>query len=266
MYEDKVLDQAVKLIDSDGMEMALGFLEANFEANASSQFYNYLYCIAALSGDHDKALAYLEEAIIDKKMWYRPIVFEDDDLEGIRNHERFKKCTLESQKSYEEALKYAKSVFTWQEKKENRLVIALHGNQQNIDYAKTEWSCFEKKAYQVEYLQSEELDSFGLYRWEDQGNGAENLVQVLDKVKKQQYEEIILGGFSAGCNTILRGIIETERVIDQIILQSPWLPIIDSQLDDVVAQVKKQGSKIYIICGLDDEDCIENSKTLFINF
>lgn len=34
------------------------------------------------------------------------------------------------------------------------------------------WSGIELDHYQIEYLQSKELDSYGLFRWEEGGTGS----------------------------------------------------------------------------------------------
>lgn len=262
MKEERILDQAIRVMELDGMEMALAFLEANWTGDVSAQYYNYLYCFACLCEDKEKGLRYLEEAIIDQGMWYRPEVFDDEDLDLIRDEKRFKVCLETSLARFREAQEEVKSIFTWEDKKMDKLLIALHGNQQNIQYARSEWSGFEELGYQVEYLQSEEIDSSNLFRWEDIGTGPKQVEKAMEKISGIVYEEVVLGGFSAGCNTLLRAIAEEGITCDILILQSPWIPVIHKEINILIEKLKVACKRIFIICGSEDEDCYSDSQVL----
>lgn len=258
MTEIKLLDATLELIDDNGTSKAYEYLMSNLdrEAEWSSQVYNYLYCLAATSGNLDEAINWLKEAIEDKGMWYRPEVFEDSDLDTIRNHSDFNPCVEISNSRYEVALKRTKTQFTWKEKTEDNLLVILHGNQQNNEISRGFWSELILPNYQIEYLQSSEIDSFQLFRWNDAGTGPAQLRDALSKVEGMQYNSAVLSGFSAGCNTILRAITSNGINCSRVILFSPWMPIVESMCDAVIMTLKEKGIQMVLICGVLDEDCM----------
>lgn len=264
MKESQLLNRTLDLVDDNGTYEAYNYLVKNkyLLDVISSQVYNFLYCLAATSNKNDEALDWLEEAIITKKMWYRSEVFEDEDLDGIREDIRFKSCYKLSEERYIEALKDTKSVCTWSQKKSDGLILSLHGNQQNNEINKVNWNDLDSEEYQVEYVQSEELDSYQLFRWEDDGTGSNQLKEAIDLIEWTNYKRKILCGFSAGCNVILKAVRDTEINCDKIIMQSPWIPAVDDNLNDLVDKLKKKNIEILIICGEDDEDCLSQCNKL----
>lgn len=229
MKENNVINEALRLMDNSIRE-AYDYLVVN-EASVedrTGQLYNFLYCLAALSNMEDESLSWLEEAVINRKMWYRPEVFDDDDLDLIRETLRFQKCLSLSNIRYENALKESKSICTWKIKTKDDLLLVLHGNQQNIDIARQDWDQFSDQ-YQVEYLQSSEIDSKDLYRWEIEGNGYKELLKVLEKIEMTEYKTVSLAGFSAACHVILKALTNGFSVCNKVILQSPWIKDLDHE-------------------------------------
>ena len=258
MNEEQLLDKALAILDQNGANEAYNYLLSNkgLLHEHSSQLYNFLYCLSAVIGMKDESLAWIREAIIDKGYWYRPDVFEDDDLDSIRYEAKFLEYKKISDEKYYEALKTTKTLCTWEETKSTKLALVLHGNQQNMYSDKEHWKYLEKDGYQVEYIQSKVIDSYMLYRWED--DGEVQLDDMIEKVSWEKYDTRVLCGFSAGCNEILKTLLKTGIECEKIILQSPWIPVIDDNLDsllDVLSNVS-----IEINCGLHDEDCLPNAK------
>lgn len=262
MNEMQLLNNTLEMIDDKGIKGAYNYLVSNLEEleSLSSQVYNYLYCLASCSEKKEEAINWLNEAIVKKGFWYRPEVFEDDDLDNIRHDDRFKVYCNLSNERYMKALETAQTKCTWSRKSRKDIVLALHGNQQNIDICRENWDFLKDYSYQVEYLQSMELDSYQLFRWEDKGNGPSQLEKEINKIDWESYDNKILCGFSAGCNVILRGIMENDIDCDKIILQSPWIPVISEKIEEVVEILSKKNISILIVCGEDDEDCIDLSK------
>lgn len=258
MNENKLLNTTLIIYDSQGAEQAYSFLLRNHNSiivSNKSQIYNFLYCLAAVTGKKEESLSWIEEAVIEKGYWYRPEVFDDSDLEILAGEERFEHCKEISKSRYLAAEKMAGTVCTWTRNTSNDILLALHGNQQNIQICKAYWEFMKKKGTQVEYVQSRELDSYQLYRWEDNGDGDRQLDNVCGKIDWNNYRTRILGGFSSGCNVILKSLMINEFTCDYIILQSPWIPVINEELDNVLANLKQKKIKILMICGESDEDC-----------
>jgi len=258
MNENKLLNTTLEILENQGAEQAYNYLLQNHNSvmvSNKSQIYNFLYCLAAVNGKKEEALTWLEEAIITNKYWYRPEVFDDSDLDILIGEDSFERCRAISEERYLAAKKTAKTICTWTNKNSNSILLALHGNQQNIQMIKPYWEFMRESGYQVEYLQSCELDSYELYRWEENGTGVYQLNNVCSEIHWSNYDTRILGGFSAGCNVILKAILENKVHCHYIILQSPWIPVINEEMDNILEALKQKEIKVLIICGDCDEDC-----------
>ena len=264
MNETQLLNETLNSISGDDTSKAYEFLVSNLNnlETVSGQVYNFLYCLAATSNKPSEALDWMEEAIEAKGQWYRPELFEDDDLASIRDDERFVRMTKISAERFQAELDQVTTVFTWKDIKKKKLITVLHGNQQNNHISKSYWSTLEGGDYQVEYLQSKEIDSCDLFRWEDHGDGPLQLENALLAIEGQKYESTVLAGFSAGCNTILRALNETSVTCDKVILQSPWIPSIEENPDEIIKTCVDKNIDLLMICGLEDEDCLPQCKLL----
>lgn len=264
MNEIQLLNKTLCLINDEDTSNAYDFLINNKDNldSISSQVYNFLYCLAATSNKKEEALGWLEEAIIIEGLWYRLEVFEDEDLDTIRMDKRFEVCYKKSEERYLEALKGTRSICTWDEKKNDRLILSLHGNQQNNKISKEHWDFLKGDKFQVEYIQSKEIDSYQLFRWEDKGSGAEQLNEIINSIDWNLYEERILCGFSSGCNIILKAIRDYNITCDKIILQSPWIAVVEEDLVYLIEQLKTNNIEVIIICGEEDKDCLPQCKLL----
>lgn len=258
MTETKLLNNTLDLITGDSTIEAYEYLKDNTQhlEEPSSQVYNFLYCLAATSGKKEEALKWLEIAIIEKELWYRPEVFLDEDLDTLREEPEFIRCVEKSKEGYDEAEKKAKTVGTWHGKDKVHIALALHGNQQNNTISEQYWSFIGSHTLQIEYLQSKEIDSYHLYRWEDEGTGPQQLKDYQELIQWNGYDNKLLLGFSAGCNTILGAIKEYDVECSAMILVAPWIPMVEKEdLDVLLDNLKAQETAILLICGTEDEDC-----------
>ena len=121
-------------------------------------------------------------AIIEKGYWYRPEVFDDEDLQSLWEDPEFNQLKELSCRRYQETLSNSAPVCTWNKKTADTILLALHGNQETMDNAKKQWEFVRCAEIQVEYFQSGEPDSYGIYRWETDGPGAMQLSQTLKNI------------------------------------------------------------------------------------
>ncbi len=251
MKENELLNKTLEILEKKGSKPAYSFISSNLNCleALSSQVYNFLYCLAATSNKKGEALNWLTMAIIKNKIWYRPEVFDDEDLNSIRQEKIFLKVLKISNERYLEALKETSTVISWKKRTCDNIMLCLHGNQQNNDMNKEHWNCFKNSNLQVEYLQSKEIDSYNLFRWEDQGSGSKHLKSSLVQMDWDSYQTRILSGFSSGCNVILKAMLEEEITCEKIILQSPWIPIIEKSGDLIAKKIKKLNIQVLIVCG-----------------
>ena len=86
---------------------------------------------------------------------------------------------------------------------------------------------------------------------------------AIEKIQNEGYRQIVCGGFSAGCDMLLRSILFTAARCDQLILQSPWIPVLQDHAEALVQAVRGKKTALRIFCGSDDEDCLPMAKQLY---
>ena len=265
MNEDAYLEDILALAEAEGYAAAYDKLFKalpGFPAPSPQVLY-FLACLAGGAGKDAEALRWLAEAIEHKGYWYRPEVLEDGDLESLFENPEFLRLKALSAERCRLAQKEAVPRFTWKEKAADTLLIALHGNSQCTETALSDWAALGANGVQLEAVQSHIVDSYGRYRWNYDGENYRDLSAAVESVADEGYDQLVLAGFSAGCDMILRSVLFAGVKPNLILLQSPWIPITDTKLDDVAAAVQKTGAEVRIFCGELDEDCCPMAERLF---
>ncbi len=262
--EEELLESTLNLIDEAGVHAAYTYLEQKGKERQhwSANGYNVLYCLATADGEKEKALDWLSKAIEKNDYWYRPEVFEDEDLESLFGDPRFESLKQVSKQRYDAYKKTADYVCKTQDKGNDRLLMVLHGNQQNNEDSKKQWSTLNEPL-NIAYLQSKVPDVTDFFRWEEDGEVAKELAKQFHGTDDHQYNKRYLGGFSAGCQVILRALVEEQLEVDGIILVAPWIPIIDEALEALVTYIKDHSIPIAIYWGELDTDCRGRAKELY---
>lgn len=62
---------------------------------------------------------------------------------------------------------------------------------------------------------------------------------------------------------LLRTILFASARCDMLVLQSPWIPILQDHAEDLVHAVEQKRIALRIFCGSDDEDCLPMAKQLY---
>ena len=158
-----------------------------------------------------------------------------------------------------------REVFTWERKQADKLFLAVHGNTQNGQIARDDWKPLlrDDTQWQLETIQSAEPDGYGTYRWSYNMVSYAPVANAIEKIQNKGYTKIVCGGFSAGCDMLLRAIVFTPARCDILILQSPWIPIMQDHSEEVVNAFTQKNIALRIFCGSDDEDCLPMAKHLF---
>ena len=257
MKEDKLLNDTLLIMEENGTKEAYYYLKSKLcGISLTGQIYNFLYCLAALNGYKEEALKWMEEAIILNNIWYRPEVFMDEDLKILKENERFRDCMKLSEKRYMAAKKRTDTVLTWKQKNSDFLFVALHGNQDNMINSMEKWEFLNYHYGQVEYIQSKDIDSCDLYRWEDNSQ----LKTCIEKIPWDSYKERTLCGFSAGCNVILETLLDEDVRCERVILLGPVIPIFEIHREHLIKILGK--IEVIIVCGLNDRDCLDMAREL----
>lgn len=265
MTQSEVLNTALQYLVDQGAAEAYSYLKYNFgncDEPYCAQIYGLRCSLAVRCGSIDEALEIMYEAVIDKELWFRPEFFDDEVLQPIWKTEVYKQCRQRSDRLYTEARQKAKTFCTWDRVRANRIMIALHGNGQNIEDSKKVWQFAEELDWQTEYIQSKELDSVGKYRWEDNSAAPYQLEAICGNIGWHDYDERALVGYSTGCNVILRalngGMLECEKVI----FVSPYIPVMDTHAESIYKVLLSSGSELTVFCCKGDEVSCEYASRL----
>ena len=264
--ENDLLEETLSIAETDYAQ-AYRFLLAAYEKEPGGfgpQTLYFLACLAGGAGMQDAALGWLRTAIEKNGWWYRPEVLVDDDLAQLEGNSEFIALKARSDARYREAVSAAKSVFSWNGKTADYLFLAVHGNTQNAQTAQSDWAPIlaGDDRWQLETIQSAEPDGYGTFRWSYDDTSFLPVANALDAMQGEGYEKIACGGFSAGCDMLLRAITFTPARCDLLILQSPWIPVLQAHKAAILQALRQKDIALRIFCGADDEDCLPLAQEL----
>lgn len=265
--ENDILEKTLAIAES-GYPEAYQFLMDAYEACPESYGPQTLYFLSCLAGGTDKktdVLMWLKKAISDCGWWYRPEVLEDDDLGLLKDEQEFLSLKAVSDARYAEAAASSKACFSWMKKTAENLFLAVHGNTQNAETARADWETVlaGKDCWQIETIQSGEPDGYGTYRWSYDETSYLPVADAMEAVQDKGYGKIMCGGFSAGCDMLLRAVTFTSARCDVLMLQSPWIPVLQEHSDELVRAIEQKNIAVRIFCGSEDEDCLPLAKKLY---
>lgn len=264
--ENDLLEETLSIAETDYAQ-AYRFLLGAYEKEPGGfgpQTLYFLACLAGGAGMPDAALGWLRTAIEKNGWWYRPEVLVDDDLAQLEGSPEFLALKARSDARYADAVSAAKSVFSWNGKTADYLFLAVHGNTQNAQTARVDWAPIlaGDDRWQLETIQSAEPDGYGTFRWSYDDTSFLPVANALDAMQGEGYEKIACGGFSAGCDMLLRAIAFTPARCDLLILQSPWIPVLQEHKAAILQALRQKDIALRIFCGADDEDCLPLAQEL----
>ena len=265
--ENDILEMTLAVAEN-GYEEAYKFLLDAYEKNPENygpQTFYFLACLAGGADMPEEALGWLRKAIADHGWWYRPEVLEDDDLKVLKENSEFVSLKAMSDIRYADAAAKSEAVFSWKGKAADKLFLAVHGNTQSGETAREDWEpvLAGKRQWQMETIQSEEPDGYGTYRWSYDMASYLPVAKALEVVQNEGYEETVCGGFSAGCDMLLRAVTFSSVSCERLFLQSPWIPVLEDHMEEVLQSIQKKKIVLRIFCGSDDEDCLPLAKQLY---
>lgn len=265
--ENDLLEQTLAIAEND-YTAAYRFLQDAYERAPESCGPQTLYFLSCLAGGSDRpreALDWLRKAVDGNGWWYRPEVLEDDDLAPLKDDPEF--CTLRSVSDarYAAAGAQARPRVSWERKTAENLFLAVHGNTQNAQTARTDWTPVvgTDGRWQLETIQSGEPDGYGTYRWSYDMCAYLPVADAIGDMQKKGYRRLVCGGFSAGCDMLLRAAAFTPARCDMLILQSPWIPVLQDHAQTLTTALRQKGIALRILCGAEDKDCLPLAKQLY---
>ncbi|MBO8162034.1 MAG: alpha/beta hydrolase [Thermosipho sp. (in: Bacteria)] len=234
----------------------------------NAQIYNFRYSIASKAGLNDLAMKIMREAILEKGYWYSyDYLLEDDDLKPLYEYNDFeelanicKEREIQSQRDCKPDLKVLMPNNLVDNEK-YPLIIALHGNQENILITEDYWSPCVMNRRILALPQSSHIEFSDAYSWNDINKGTKEIKEHYKMILKGynvDSENIIIGGFSAGARIALYAVLNDVIQVKGFIFVGPWLPEIE-EWEHLLDGLKLKGIKGYIFCGDKDKDCFEGS-------
>lgn len=265
--ENDILETTLSIAENAYSE-AYRFLLNAYEESPGSfgpQTFYFLACLAGGANMPELALTWLRKAIQENNWWYRPEVLEDDDLAALKNDAAFLSLKAISDERYADALSRSKALHSWKKKTADNLFLAIHGNTQNGDVARADWEPIVGTSglWQLETVQSAEPDGYGTYRWSYDSTSYLPVANSMESVQNQGYHKIACGGFSAGCDMLLRAVAFSPAGCDLLLLRSPWIPVLQEHAEAVVRAISQKNIALRIFCGAEDEDCLPLAEQLY---
>lgn len=89
------------------------------------------------------------------------------------------------------------------------------------------------------------------------------VARALQLIQSAGYKQIACGGFSAGCDMLLRTVLFTPARCDMLILQSPWIPLLHENAGQLIDAIGQKGIALNIFCGSEDADCLPMAEQLY---
>jgi len=247
---------------------AYNFITKNYKGIKVNlaQIYNFRYSIANKAGLEELALKIMNEAIIEKGFWYQyKYLIEDEDLKSLNKYNEFGELLDICKKRESEAKRNEKPDLKiivpdkMNEQHKHSLIIALHGDQLNIEITEDYWSSCIHKNYLLALPQSSQIQFSDAYEWKDIEKGSRELKEHYNNILEKyniNSDNIIVGGFSAGGRVALYSILKSMIQVKGFILIAPWLPEID-EWTYLLDKIKENDIKGYVVCGDRDDDCYE---------
>jgi len=234
-----------------------------------AQIYNFRFTIACKAGLSKLAIQIMDEAIITKGYWYSyQYLMEDDDLEPLKKSNEFNRlvniCKAREKKAKINEKPELKVYFPGNMEKmlDYPLMMALHGDQENIKIAEDYWISSTEKKYILALPQSSQIQFSDGYEWKDMKKGLQELQIHYHKLLKNyniNRELTIITGFSAGGRLALHSILKDIIHVKGCILVAPWLPEIEDW-HPLMHKLKEKNTPCYLICGDKDKDCYVGTK------
>ena len=260
----KLLNETLHCYANKGSFEAYSYIMNNAKdvMGNEAQIYNFKYALASAAGLEEEALHLMKKAIIENGFWYgSEYLISDDDLKPLHKFEEFHRM-VQLCKEREELAKKSEQAdvkYKYSKQTEN-LLITLHGDQENIQIIEPYWNSVMEQGFMLALPQSSQIQFSDGYVWDNIERGREELKGHYNKIKvNKPFENIIIGGFSAGGKVALHSMLQGEIEVNGFIFVAPWLPEME-EWEEMIGILHDKSIKGYIICGDQDEDCFEGTQ------
>lgn len=174
-------------------------------------------CLLSLDGRADETLSIFRTGL-ESGLWWRSDVFDDSDLNSVRDLPGFKQLVIESQKKYEQARDHIEREYSVllpdaPASGSYPLVIFLHGRNGHKESNRAEWEVARQKGWLVLLAQSTQPLFPGAYCWDDPAQAMDDLHYYHTQVS-QEYSvdprRVVMAGFSQGSGMAIHAALSGE--------------------------------------------------------
>ena len=207
MTFNELTNQIVTLYHQDRKEEALRLIEQHQDAfpEQAARLTFWRMCFLSLTGRVDDTLSVFREGL-DAGLWWHKELFNDPDLNAVRDLPEFQRLMAVSQEKYEERQGTIERDFAillpeLPSSHKYPLLITLHGRNGNKESDLVQWELARQRGWLVLLAQSTQPVFQGAYHWDNPTRGLEDLLFYYEQVS-QNYEidqqRMIIAGFSQG--------------------------------------------------------------------
>ena len=207
MTFNELTNQIVTLYHQDRKEEALRLIEQHQDAfpEQAARLTFWRMCFLSLTGRVDETLSVFRQGL-DAGLWWHKELFNDPDLNAVRDLPEFQRLMAVSQEKYEERQGTIERDFAillpeLPSSHKYPLLITLHGRNGNKESDLVQWELARQRGWLVLLAQSTQPVFQGAYHWDNPTRGVEDLLFYYEQVS-QKYEidqqRMIIAGFSQG--------------------------------------------------------------------
>jgi predicted esterase len=273
----ELLTQAAQFYQSGEYAEALDLITreaGRFPTEARRTFF-WRVCLASLINETELALRLLEEAFA-AGLWYPETQLrEDPDLLPLQGLLRFEQLVAICRRRQAEAQAQAVPTLTTLEPEGDcrdalrpcPLLLALHGNNQNVESSIRYWRPAVSSGWLVALPQSSQASGPDIYAWNDR-DWAVREIQAHYAALREQYavdpNRVIVAGFSMGGELAIwlalssaiqvRGFIAVGPGGPTMQVPDKWVPLVEAG--------RGRGLRGYLIVGEQDVFCCDGTQTL----
>ncbi|MCQ4088670.1 alpha/beta hydrolase [Saccharibacillus sp. JS10] len=271
-----LFNQVLALREESGAEAAYAWAREHGEPG-DPRHMNLLYALAAASGQAGTAFALLSEAVKERGFWYpADYLREDEDLASLRSEAGFAElvelCEAREEAALEQAapgLKVLKPEPAASGGSEagltaNRVLLVLHGDQENERDTEVFWQSAVKQGWTVGLVRSSQIKFADAHGWDDIDLGAAELREHMESMLQDSASSdrrVVLGAFSTGAEVALNALLHDELQVDGLLMVSPWLDDA-AEWVEALERLEDRTPRSVWIAGADDEEGREASRTL----
>ncbi|HJS17897.1 MAG TPA: dienelactone hydrolase family protein [Anaerolineales bacterium] len=227
----ELTDKLTALYTRSKYAEALELVEQNApqfpEQSARTTFWRM--CLLSLCGRADDTISVFRKGL-DVGLWWRNDVFNDTDLNAVRDLPEFRLLMTESQEKYEEERLHIErdhAVLLPERPSSNGypLVIALHGRNGNKDTNLAEWEIARRNGWLVLLTQSTQPLFPASYCWDDSAQGIADLLFYYEQVSRNYSVDprrVILAGFSQGSGMAIQAALSGKLSVHGFIGIASW--------------------------------------------